>query len=171
MQKRSSVIVGTILILVGGLFLAVQLFPDLAFSLDMDQQWPLIIVSVGVLLVISAILGSPTLAIPGSIVSGIGGILYVQNLTNTWSSWTFVWTLIPGFVGIGLLLAGLLGHQRRASWRDGSRLLLISMVMFLIFGAFFNGLGGLNRYWPIILIGLGLWLLLPRRQRISKKKS
>ncbi len=163
MHKRSSIIVGTILILVGVLFLVVQLFPGLAINLDIGNQWPLIVVSVGVLLLLSAFMGTPALAIPGSIVSGIGGILYVQNLTNSWSSWSYVWTLIPGFVGIGLLLAGLLGHQRVTSWREGSRLLLISAVMFVIFGAFFNGLGGLGQYWPVLLIGLGLWMLWPGR--------
>lgn len=170
MHKRSSIIIGTILIIVGLLFLVIQLFPGLAFNLDIGRQWPLIVVLVGVMLILSAVFGSPALAIPGSIVSGIGGILYVQNLTDTWSSWAYIWTLIPGFVGIGLILAGLLGHRRRASWREGSRLLLISAVLFLIFGAFFNGLGGLGRYWPIVLIGLGLWMLLPRRQRMPKEK-
>lgn len=170
MHKHSSIVTGTILIVVGLLFLVVQLFPGLPFDLDIAQQWPLIIVSVGVLLILSALFGTPALAIPGSIVTGIGAILYVQNLTDTWSSWAYVWTLIPGFVGIGLILAGLLGHQRRTSWRDGSKLLIISAVLFLIFGAFFNGLGDLGQYWPVVLIGLGLWLLLPRRQRISKKK-
>lgn len=163
MHKRSSIITGTILILVGVLFLLIQLFPNLATGLDISRQWPLIIVSVGGLLLLSAFVGSPSLAIPGSIVSGIGGILYVQNLTDSWSSWAYVWTLIPGFVGIGLILAGLLGHERRTSWREGSRLLLISATLFLIFGAFFNGLGGLGRFWPLLLIGLGLWMLWPRR--------
>jgi hypothetical protein len=171
MHKRSSIIVGTILIVAGLFFLVIQLFPGLAFNLDIGQQWPLIIVSVGMLLILSAVFGSPALAIPGSIVSGIGSILYVQNLTDTWSSWAYIWTLIPGFAGIGLILAGLLGHRRRASWREGGRLLLISFVLFLVFGAFFNGLGGLGRYWPIILIGLGLWMLLPRRQRMPQEKS
>jgi hypothetical protein len=150
MHKRSSVIVGTIFIVVGLLFLLIQLFPGLGFNLDMDRQWPLIIVSVGGLLVLSAFLGSPRLAIPGSITAGIGGILYVQNLTNTWASWAYIWTLIPGFVAIGLILAGFLGYQRRASWRAGSRLLLISATLFL-------------------LIGLGLWMLLPRRQTPNEK--
>ena len=163
MHKRSSIIVGTILILVGVLFLFVQFFPGLAINLDIGRQWPLIVISVGVLLLLSAFLGTPALAVPGSIVSGIGGILYAQNLTNTWSSWSYIWTLIPGFVGIGLILAGTLGHERRQSWREGSRLLLISAVMFIIFGAFFNGLGGLGEYWPVLLIGLGFWMLWPRR--------
>jgi hypothetical protein len=95
MHKRSSIVVGTILILVGILFLLVQFFPGLAASLDISTQWPLIIVGVGGLLILSAFLGTPKLAIPGSIVTGIGGILYVQNLTGAWDSWAYVWALIP----------------------------------------------------------------------------
>ena len=173
MHKRSSIIVGTILILVGALFLLVQFFPGLAINLDIGRQWPLIVVSVGGLFILSAFLGAPTLAIPGSIVAGVGGILYVQNLTNAWSSWSYVWALIPGFVGFGLILSGLLGHRRRTSWREGSRLLLISAVLFTIFGAFFNGLGDLGRFWPVLLIGLGIWMLWPRRSQsrpIPKEK-
>jgi len=170
MQKQSSIIIGTILILVGILFLLVQFFPGLAVNLDISLQWPLIIIAVGTLLLLSAFLGTPALAIPGSIVAGIGGILYIQNLTNTWSSWSYVWTLIPGFVGIGLIIAGVLGHQRRNSWREGSRLLLISAVLFLVFGAFFNGFSNVGQYWPVLLIGVGLWQLLPRRtKRVSPK--
>lgn len=165
MYKRSSIVVGTILILVGILFLLVQFLPGLAASLDISMQWPLLIIGVGGLLILSAFLGTPTLAIPGSIVAGIGGILYVQNLTGAWSSWAYVWALIPGFAGIGTLLAGLLGHRRRHSWREGGRLIATSAVLFLIFGAFFNGLGGLGQYWPVLLIGLGLWMMLPSRKK------
>ena len=171
MHKRSSIIVGIIMILVGALFLLVQLFPSLAINLDIEQQWPLIIVTVGGLLILSAFLSAPSLAIPGSILSGIGGILYVQNLTNTWESWAYVWTLIPGFVGIGLLLAGLLGHKRRESWREGIRMLLISAALFVLFGAFFNGLGDFDRFWPVLLIALGIWMLWPRRSNKSLPKE
>ena len=165
MHKRSSIVVGTILILVGILFLLVNFFPGLAAGLDISLHWPLIIVAVGGLLILSAFLGTPTLAIPGSIVTGIGGILYVQNLTGTWDRLAYVWALIPGFVGLGLLLAGLLGHRRRESWRGGGRLMVTSCVMFLIFGAFFTGLGGLGKYWLVLLIGVGVWMLLPTRKR------
>jgi hypothetical protein len=163
MHKQSSIIVGTILIVVGVSVLLAQFFPGLAPNLDLSLQWPLIVIAVGCLLLVTALFSAPTMAIPGSIVAGIGSILYVQNLTNTWSSWSYVWALIPGFVGTGLIIAGLLGHERRNSWREGGRLIIVSGVMFLIFGAFFNGLGGIGRYWPVLLIGLGLWQLLPRR--------
>lgn len=164
MHKRSSIIIGIILILVGLLLLLVHLFPGLTLNLDVSQQWPLIIVSVGVLLILSSLFGTPTLAIPGTILSGIGGILYVQSLTDSWSSWTYTWALIPGFAGIGLLLAGLLGHQRRTSWREGSKLILLSLVLFVIFGTFFSGLGGLTRFWPLLLIFLGLRMLWPKQR-------
>lgn len=163
MHKHSSVIVGAILIVIGVLFLLAQFFPRLIPNFDMSLQWPLIIVAVGGLLLASALFGTAELAIPGSVIGGIGGILYVQNLTNNWASWSYVWALIPGFVGIGLLVAGTLGHERRKSWREGGRLLLVSAALFLVFGAFFSGLGSIGRYWPVLLIGLGLWQLLPRR--------
>jgi hypothetical protein len=54
--------------------------------------------------------------------------------------------------------------------REGGRLLIISLVMFVVFGAFFNGFGGLGRFWPVLLIGAGIWLLL-QRQRVSPPKQ
>jgi hypothetical protein len=160
MEKRSSIVGGLILILVGVLFLLLQLFPDVAAQLDIGRQWPVLIIGVGGLFLIGAALGTPPLAIPGSIIAGIGGLLYYQNATGNWASWAYAWTLIPGFVGLGTILMGLLGGKRRQSLREGSRMVVISLLLFLIFGAFFNGLGGLGRFWPIVLILAGAWLLL-----------
>jgi hypothetical protein len=171
MQKRGSVIGGLIMIGVGAIFLLLQMFPELASRLNMAQQWPLIIVVVGGVFLVAALLGTPPLAIPGSIITGIGGMLYYQNATGNWASWAFAWALIPGFVGIGLLLAGILaGGRDRVPMREGGRLLIISLVMFVVFGAFFNGFGGLGRFWPVLLIGAGIWMLL-QRQRVSPPKQ
>ena len=72
-----------------------------------------------------------------------------------------MWTLIPGFVGIGLILAGLLGEYTRHNLSRGLNLLVISAVMFLIFGALFGGLGILGPNGPaILLIALGIYILL-----------
>ncbi len=49
------------------------------------------------------------LAIPGSIITGIGLLLLFQNLTSYWESWSYGWTLIIIFVGAGIYLAGLYG--------------------------------------------------------------
>ncbi len=162
MEKRSSIVGGLILILVGALFLLMQLFPGLAEQIDMAQQWPFIIIVVGGVFLLTALLGTPPLAIPGSIITGIGGLLYYQNLTGNWGSWAYAWALIPGFVGIGRMLMYLLQGKARRGIREGGRLVLISAVMFVVFAAFFNGLGGLGRYWPVLLILGGAALLFKR---------
>lgn len=163
MERRSSIVGGMILILVGTAFLLLQMFPDLAGWFDWGRQWPLITVAIGGFFLLGALFGTPPLAVPGSIIAGIGAILYYQNLTGNWASWAYVWTLIPGFAGTGLILMGLLDRKARASIREGSRLLAVSLVLFVIFGAFFSGFGGLGRFWPVVLILVGAWLLLKRK--------
>ena len=171
MERRSSIIGGAILILVGAIFLLLQLFPNVAARIDFDQQWPLIVVAIGILFLLSAILGTPPLAIPGSVVTGIGLMLYYQNWSDNWASWAFSWTLIPGFVGVGLILMGILSRQHRKTIREGGRLILISAALFVIFGAFFNGLGGIGQFWPVVLILAGVWLLWRNRRRSSGPKA
>jgi len=165
MHKQGSIISGSILILIGLFLLLAQFFPGLAAFFDIGRQWPLIIVAVGALFLLSAPMGVPPLAIPGAIISGIGGILYYQNSTGNWASWAYIWTLIPGFVGVGMIWMGLLQRRSRQAMREGGRLLLISAFLFVVFAAFFNGLGGLGRFWPVLLIGAGFWLLI--RNRLS----
>jgi len=165
MSKRSSIVGGVILILVGSLFLLFQLFPDLAEDLEIWRQWPLIIVAAGGLFLLSALFGTPPLAVPGSVITGIGGILYYQNISGNWASWAYVWTLFPAFAGIGILMMNALQGNAGHGVREGGRLVLISLVMFLIFGAFFNGLGKFGQYWPILFIVIGGWLLVRGRRQ------
>jgi hypothetical protein len=136
--------------------LAVQLLP----GLQIWFSWPWIIIGVAVLLLVIGLLtGVPAMAIPACIVGGIGGVLYWQDATGNWDSWSYAWTLIPGFVGVGIFLAGLLGEDTRDSIRAGSGLILISLVLFAIFGSVFGALGLLGSYWPVLLILLGVLLL------------
>jgi hypothetical protein len=69
--------------------------------------------------------------------------------------------LIPGFVGVGTILAGLLGENRRENISHGLNLLVVSAILFLIFGTIFGGLAILGPYGPaILLIALGVYILL-----------
>jgi len=156
MKKRNAIAGGLLFILLGAALLAIQFVPGLQIWFD----WPTIIIGVGIfLLIIGLATGTPEMAIPASIVSGIGGLLYWQNATGNWESWSYAWALIPGFVGIGIILSGLLSGNVREGLSEGGQLLLISLVMFLIFGSFFGALGFVGDYWPLLLIGLGLILL------------
>lgn len=161
-QRRKSITSGLLLILTGLIFLAFRLFPSLRVWASQEFTWPMSILLVAVgLLIIGALTGTADMLVPASIVGGIGGILYFQNAgVLTWESWGFLWTLIPGFVGIGVFLAGLLKWNRK-EMADGLQTLLVSTVLFLVFGSLMGDMLGFvpfTGYLPILLILLGLYL-------------
>jgi hypothetical protein len=110
-RTRGAAVGGVLLILLGACLLLVQVNPDWRGLLGLEWSWPLIVVAVGIgLFLMGLITGAPAMAIPACIVAGIGGILYWQNITGNWLSWTYAWALIPGFVGIGMIVAAILGE-------------------------------------------------------------
>ena len=160
-QNRSSLILGILLILIGGWLVVTRQVPALQNWLENNFTWPMWTIGAGLLvLLIGLITGAPGMAVPASIIAGIGGILYYQNETGDFGSWSYMWALIPGFVGIGTILAGLLGENTRANLAHGLNLLAISAVLFLVFATFFGGLAILGDYGAaILLILLGLYVL------------
>lgn len=167
---RSGIAGGVLLILFGIAFFVLQLSPNLWGWINPEYGWPLIVVAVGIGLFLFAVLANvPGLAIPGSIVTGIGSILYWQNATGNFETWEYVWALIPGFAGIGIILMGLLGDRRRHNIESGLWLVLISAVLFIGFASFFGALGTLGIYWPLVLVVLGLLMLVRPLLRSSER--
>lgn len=161
-RTRSTVAGGILLIGLGVLALFYQLMPAQFGWLRGQETWPLTVVAVGVfLLIFGLVVGAPGMAIPACIVAGIGCILFWQNATNNFAAWSYAWTLIPGFVGVGTILNGLLGGEKlRDSLEGGFWLILISLTMFAIFGSFLGGLQLFGSYLPVVLIVLGLLILM-----------
>lgn len=156
-RRRTNLIGGLVLTVLGLLILAVQLLP----GIQLLFSWPWIIIGFGLaIFFIGAATGVPALAIPACIIGGLGGILYYQSATGDWDSWAYIWALIPGLVGLGILLSGLLGEDAEGSAQAGGLLILISLVLFTLFGSFFGALGLIGDYWPVLLILLGLVLLI-----------
>ena len=83
-MRRGSIIAGVVLIAAGALLLVLPLFPNVSDFINIEKQWPLIIVGVGGFFILGALLGTPELAVPGAIVGGIGLMLYYQNLFDAW---------------------------------------------------------------------------------------
>jgi hypothetical protein len=156
---RSQLVLGLLLILAGAWFILQRSVPSLAEFTDKFFEWPFTMLWIGALiLVIGLFSGSPGMAIPAAIVAGIGGIFYANDTFNT--SWAYMWTLIPGFIGIGSILAGLLGDNPRHNLSNGMNSLVVSAVLFLIFASIFGGISLLGNYMPaILLIALGAYLL------------
>ncbi len=169
-ERRSDLVFGVILLLIGAWFLLAEfkLLPGLNAILNVQNQWPLIVIGVGVLLFLLGLLArAPGMSVPACIVGGIGGILYYDNLTGNWGSWAYTWSLIPGFVGVGILLTTLLGGNERGGYREGLRLILISAILFFVFVMIFSGQAYFIKYWPILIILVGAWVLI---QAIVRRK-
>lgn len=168
MKRRSGVVGGVILILLGLLFLASEIAPQYFQFWD----WPFIIIGLGVVFIIWAILsGTGGLAIPGAVIGGIGGILYYQSITGEWESWSYIWALIPGFVGIGIIISGIIDQTYKESFSSGLILLLISTILFFAFGSAFGMQPEITQYWPVLLIALGLISLVRAVFSGSKNKA
>ncbi len=166
--RNGALVGGTLLIGFGLIWLVSQLFRDV---LNWSYIWPLAIVVAGALFFAGMFLGGRSvsgLAIPGTIVGGIGLLLLYQNLTGHWESWAYSWALIVIFVGAGIFFSGLYGRdegQRRA----GTKVAKIGFILFVIFGAFFEMIFSMDRslgfrgvLFPILLILLGVYLVLHR---------
>lgn len=168
MNRRASVVSGIFLILIGLLFLLREIAPQYFNFWD----WPFIIIGLGFVFLVWAILsGAGGLAVPGAILAGIGGIFYYQNMTGDWGSWSYIWSLIPGFVGIGIIISGIIEGNFKEGISSGLVLLLISAILLFVFGSAFGLSGGITQYWPVLLIGLGLISLVKAIIAANKRRA
>jgi hypothetical protein len=160
-KARSNVAAGMLLILFGAAFLAAQLAPGMFGWLQPEQNWPLIIIGAGaLLLVLGLLVGEPGLLVPAAIVGGIGGLLYWQSITGRWETWAYAWTLIPGFVGIGVFFSRLIEGRPRQAFTEGGQAILVSMVLFAVFGSLLGQRDFPGLFLPVLLIGAGLLVLI-----------
>ena len=157
--SRGRLSIALVLIGLGAWQLAINISPDFRNLVYSQQYWPLNILGVGAFLALVAIITwSPGWFVPACIIAGIGGLLYYQNMTGDWSSWSWTWTLIPGFVAVGLLLLGV------ATWKRGPVIaagwtLFASMLLFGIFGSTLGGLSAAGTAGAAAVILLGLMFL------------
>lgn len=166
MNRKASILGGIILILLGLLFLAGEIAPQ---YFDF-WEWPFAIIGLGLLFLIWAIIaGVGGLAVPASILAGIGGIFYYQNMTGDWESWSYIWALIPGFVGIGIIIGGIIDQNIKAGITSGLTMILISAMLFFAFGSAFGLDPNITKYWPVLLIGLGLIALVRALFSVGRK--
>lgn len=158
-KQRSQLAFGLIVLLVGLWLLSVQLIPGLRSWAQQFSTWPMIILGAGgILLLLGLFTREGDLAVVGCVVGTVGGILLVNEMTDNYLSWAYAWALIPGGAGIGEVLSGLINGQR-GRVNGGLNTIATSIILFIIFAAFFGGLTWLGPYWPVLVILAGVWLL------------
>ena len=169
-SNAGALIGGAVLIAFGLLSLAGQVFRNL----DWGFFWPLIVIGIGALFFVAMFTGGKStaaFAIPGSIVSGVGLVMLFENITRHWESMSYFWTLIIMFVGIGIYTMGLYGGDKMQK-QSGKRVIKAGLIMFIIFGAFFEMIFSSfsNMLFPILLIVLGAYLVITRSGLIDTNK-
>ncbi len=169
-SNAGPLVAGAILIAFGLIALAGQIF----HMMDWSFLWPLFLIGFGSLFFIAMVMGgrqSAGFAIPGSIISGIGLVLLFESVTGHWRTMSYFWTLIIMFVGVGIYLMGWYGGdtgQKQSGWK----VMKVGFTLFVIFGAFFELLFSSNGLiFPVLLIGLGGYLILSRSGLFSGKRS
>ena len=173
-RNNGALVGGILLILFGLLALVTQIFKGFNFW---GTFWPFIIVGVGAMFFVGMAAGGKStagLAVPGSIVSVIGLMLFVQNITNHWESWAYGWTVIVISVGLGIFIMGLWGGNQEQR-QSGVNVMRVGLIMFIIFGAFFemifNSSVLADYIFPAGLILLGLYLVFKRSVRLPGKRN
>lgn len=164
-RNRTQLVLGLLLVLAAVWLVLDQLAPEVTGWLRLAFDWPVWVMLAGAgILLIGLVTGNPEMAVPACIVAGIGGILYYQNATGDWASWSYMWALLPGLGGLGTLLSALVGGTLKQEGRHAINTIFVSIILFAIFATIFGGLKIFGPYKDYALIGIlfifGLWLIL-----------
>ena len=170
-RNPGALIGGAFLLGIGILSLLGEVFGGSNFW---GNFWPFIVIGIGVMFYVGMFAGGKSLsglAIPGTIVTMIGLILFYQTISNHWESWSYAWTMILVSVGLGIYIMGWYGED--ASQRDsGKGVMRVGLIMFVLFGGFFELIFTSGRefnlrgaFFPAALILLGIYIIVNQFRR------
>ncbi|MGD8806318.1 MAG: hypothetical protein PVH65_10730 [Chloroflexota bacterium] len=138
----------------------------------MAYLWPGFFVGLGFLMVWPAYKSTAAsqsrlsfLAIPGAMLLAMGGLFFLMNLTDHFESMAYSWTLI--------LAAGAAGYaylkrfdRSGAAGEKAQRFIRTMVLAFMGLATLFELLvfESLGAWWPILLIGVGVYLYLKNKR-------
>lgn len=167
-RNTGALIGGTVLVAIGILSLLGQIFSGLNFW---GFIWPFFVMGFGAMFYIGMFAGGKSvsgLAVPATIISAIGLILFYQNISGHWESWSYAWSVIVFAVGLGIYIMGAYGEDE-GQRTSGKGVMKVGVILFIIFGGFFEMIFsagarfGLRQViFPAGLILLGLYLIINR---------
>ena len=108
------------------------------------------------------------MVIPGMFLAGVGAALLFTSLNDRWEAWSYLWTVVPFSIGIGLYAAGWIADAPAFKW-IGSGMAAGAAVAYLAFATAFGG-ETFRVVGSIAIIALGLALLAGGlAERLSRK--
>jgi hypothetical protein len=165
---RGALILGGGLLLMGIVLLLGRIL-SIPFG---DFMWPFIFIIPGVLVFFSAVASDSSsgegLSILGAILTSLGLIFLIQQVTDLWASWAYVWALIaPTSVGVAQMVYGT-RKNRDLIVQSGKKLINIGLIIFAIGFVFFELIIGINGFGignlglpviPVMMVFVGIVIL------------
>jgi hypothetical protein len=165
------VVVG--IVILGGEWIR-SVLVDLGVSPDLWAWWPLLLIVLSLFFLVPAFFGGQHrrlragMVIPGAVLAGVGGALLYTSLTDRWTAWTYLWSVLPFSLGLGMYAAGWIADAPAFKW-IGSGVALGGVLAYLAFATAFGG-EAFRLVAAIGIIGLGLALTMGGlAERLSRK--
>jgi hypothetical protein len=173
-------IAGVLLLLVGLVVLASEPILDviagLAAGEDLLRWWPVVVIGLSLFFLVPGLLGGPNrrlragMVIPGVLLAGIGAALLYTSLTDRWSSWAYLWTVIPFAFGLGMYAAGWIADAPAFKW-IGSAIAGGGVLAYVVFATAFGG-EAFRLFAAIGILALGMALTIGGlADRLSRKST
>jgi hypothetical protein len=148
-----ALVMGVVLILIGSVYLAIELIPRLRQIDVAHYGWPVFVIVPGLVLigVAGAVPEASALCVPGGIVIMAGLVLFVQNVFQLFATATYTWALVaPGGVGLGMWLQGMVDDSPGLKV-TGAQMLGSGFIVFLVSALFFETLHVSGIAFPLLL--------------------
>lgn len=136
----------------GILLIIVGIFLILNYTFNWDLQlWPLALLIPGIFFLFGASKENSGLFIPGTILVFLA-IFFFFNVATKWSYQKYLWPLYVFSVSLAFYAAGIFG-------KDSNYFIPANILLIITIGLFFISLNFI-KFWPVVLIILGLWIIL-----------
>ncbi|MGB7537554.1 MAG: hypothetical protein WBM17_03365 [Anaerolineales bacterium] len=160
MNQKVSAMIGTMLILLGGLFLLVNVAFQAA-GVWVWQTWPLFIVAGGAIFMLVPLFyraqnWTGVFFIPGMPILTTGLLLLVSSIGNSWNIWGWGWTLVILAVAAGLALAG---FTTRILWMAVPAIILGATALILAYCAVTGNWSDWVWLWGLEVAAVGCMIL------------
>jgi hypothetical protein len=162
-NNRSPIGLGVLLIAVGAIFLAVNLL-----EMSWRSLWPLLLVAGAAINFVIFLTDRRNVGalMPATILLIYGALFQYCALLGWWRM-SELWPVFILGPGLGLFMMYLFGTREKGLLVPAFILIGLSAIFFVAFGPFRY----YSRYWPVLLILFGLFLLLKRQKLQAHTKT
>ena len=165
LEKPSLLAIGLVVVGVG--LLAVNIF-----NIElMNYLWPAFIVVPGLLMLLPAYKSTTKrdnilnfMAIPGAMMVALGSLMFLMNLVDHFESMAYIWPLVISAGVVGLMYMERFNDESTVH-ENGHQFIRAMVFTFMAAALFFEVLifESLGSWWPLLLVGLGVYVYLKNR--------